>query len=108
MPLEGGRAHVKDRLFSRNGDSFEGGIETISRRAPLHLVPVPHPTDALLAPSHCMLAGNQPAWPLHLGCAAFRGNACWGVSGNIHKKKAAIIVKAAFIMIAASPLGGAA
>lgn len=50
---------AKIGFFSRNGEGFEGGIETISLRAPLRLVPVPHPTGAMLAPSHRVLAGNQ-------------------------------------------------
>ena len=50
---------AKIGFFSRNGENFEGGIETISLRAPLRLVPMPHPEGALLAPSHRVLAGNQ-------------------------------------------------
>ena len=50
---------AKIGFFSRNGEGFEGGIETISLRASLRLVPVPHQAGALLAPSHRVLAGNQ-------------------------------------------------
>ena len=50
---------AKIGFFSRSGENFEGGIETISLRAPLRLVPVPNPAGALLAPSHRVLAGNH-------------------------------------------------
>jgi uncharacterized protein (DUF736 family) len=50
---------AKIGFFSRNGEGFEGGIETISLRASLRLVPVPRPTGAILTPSHRVLAGNH-------------------------------------------------